>query len=129
MKLTTKSRYGLRAVYYLKQHYKDGPVALPKMVEDLSLSQTYLEQLFIRLKKAGIVASKRGAYGGYYLTKAPSEFSVGEIIKALEGSINYSDDCSSNEKCYMIDCVTRNIFVKIDEAVNDVINTITLDDI
>ena len=129
MKLTTRSRYGLRAVYYLKQHYEDGPVSLPKMVQDLNLSQTYLEQLFIRLKKAGIVDSKRGAYGGYYLTKSPNAFSVGEVIRALEGSINFSDDCSTNDKCYKIDCVTRNIFVKIDEAVNEVINTITLDDI
>lgn len=129
MKLTTRSRYGLRAVYYLKQHYNDGPVSLPKMVEDLHLSQNYLEQLFIKLKKSGIIESKRGAYGGYILAKDPSEITVGQIIKSLEGNINFSDDCSTNDKCYAIDCVTRNIFIKIDEAVNEIINTITLNDI
>lgn len=129
MKLTTRSRYGLRAVYYLKQHYNDGPVSLPKMVEDLHLSQNYLEQLFIKLKKSGIIESKRGAYGGYILAKDPSEITVGQIIKSLEGNINFSDDCSTNDKCYAIDCVTRNIFIKIDDAVNEIINTITLNDI
>ena len=129
MKLTTRSRYGLRAVYYLKQHYNDGPVSLPKMVEDLHLSQNYLEQLFIKLKKSGIIESKRGAYGGYILAKDPSEITVGQIIKSLEGNINFSDDCSTNDKCYAIDCVTRNIFIKIDEAINEIINTITLNDI
>lgn len=126
MKLTTRSKYGLRAVYYLRDHYNEGPVSLPKLVEDLHLSQNYIEQLFIKLKRDQIVKSKRGAYGGYILAKDPMEISVGQVIRALEGSINYSDDCSINEKCYQIDCVTRNIFTKIDSAVNSVIDSISL---
>lgn len=126
MKLTTRSKYGLRAVYYLRDHYHDGPVSLPKLVEDLHLSQNYIEQLFIKLKKEKIVISKRGAYGGYILARDPKDISVGQVIRALEGSINYSDECSNNERCYQIDCVTRNIFTKIDTAVNSVIDSITL---
>lgn len=129
MKLTTRSRYGLRAIYYLKERYDQGPVALPTLVEDLNLNQNYLEQLFIKLKKAGIVESKRGKFGGYYLAKKPGEITVGQVIRALEGSIDYSADCTSHENCDMIDCITRHVFIKIDQAVNDVIDNMTLDEI
>ena len=129
MKLTTRSRYGLRAVYYLKQHYKEGPISLPSLVKDLNLSQNYLEQLFIRLKKSNIVKSKRGKYGGYILAREPKEISVGEVIRSLEGSIDYLSDCNDHENCDMIDCITRHVFIKIDFAVNKVIDNMTLDDI
>lgn len=129
MKLTTRSRYGLRAVYYLKQHYKQGPVSLPSLVKDLKLSQNYLEQLFILLKKSSIVVSKRGKYGGYILAKDPADISVGEVIRALEGDIDYSSDCSEHENCDMIDCITRHVFIKIDAAVNKVIDNMSLEDI
>lgn len=129
MKLTTRSRYGLRAVYYLKQHYKEGPISLPSLVKDLNLSQNYLEQLFIRLKKSNIVKSKRGKYGGYILAREPKEISVGEVIRSLEGSIDYLSDCNDHENCDMIDCITRHVFIKIDLAVNKVIDNMTLDEI
>ncbi|MDO5026252.1 MAG: Rrf2 family transcriptional regulator [Tissierellia bacterium] len=129
MKLTTRSRYGLRAVYYLKQHYKEGPVSLPSLVRDLNLSQNYLEQLFIKLKKSNIVKSKRGKFGGYILSRDPKKISVGEIIRALEGDIDYSSDCHDHDNCDMIDCITRHVFIKIDLAVNDVIDNMTLADI
>ena len=129
MKLTTRSRYGLRAVYYLKQRYEQGPVALPTLVEDLKLNQNYLEQLFIKLKHSGIVKSKRGKFGGYYLAKKPKEITVGSVIRALEGPIDFSFDCNSHENCDMIDCITKHVFVRIDNAVNDVIDNMTLDDI
>lgn len=129
MKLTTRSRYGLRAVYYLKQRYDEGPVALPRLVKDLGLSQNYLEQLFIKLKKSGIVISKRGKYGGYILSRSPSEITVGEVLRALEGNIDFSADCNSHKECYAIDCITRNVFIKIDQAVNKVIDNMWLDEI
>lgn len=129
MKLTTRSRYGLRAVYYLKQRYHEGPVPLPRLVKDLGLSQNYLEQLFIKLKSSGIVISKRGKYGGYLLSRPPAEISVGEVLRALEGNIDFSADCSSHENCYAIDCITRNVFLKIDQAVNQVIDNMWLDEI
>lgn len=129
MKLTTRSRYGLRAVYYLKQHYEEGPISLPRLVDNLNLSQNYLEQLFIRLKKSHIVISKRGKFGGYILAKNPKEISVGEVIRALEGSIDYSSDCNDHTECDIIDCVTRHVFIKVDRAVNEVIDNMTLDDI
>lgn len=129
MKLTTRSKYGLRAVYYLKQHYDKGPVSLPSLVTDLKLSQNYLEQLFIKLKKSNIVISKRGKYGGYILAKKPEHITIGQVIRALEGTIDYSSECNDHENCDMIDCITRHVFIKIDIAVNNVIDNMTLDEL
>lgn len=129
MKLTTRSKYGLRAVYYLKQNYGKRPVALPQLVEDLNLSQNYIEQLFIKLKRANIVKSQRGKFGGYYLAKAPSDLMVGQIIRALEGNISLAKDCKDHRNCDYIDCITRDVFKKIDFAVASVIDNMSLADV
>ena len=94
MKLTTKGRYGLRAVIDLAMYAKEEPVSLAEVAERQSISISYLEQLVAKLKKAGIVQSTRGAQGGYALAKEPEEISVGEILRALEGSLS-PVDCSA----------------------------------
>ena len=94
MKLTTKGRYGLRAVIDLAMYAKTEPVSLSDVAERQNISISYLEQLIAKLKKAGIVQSTRGAQGGYALAKEPEEISVGEILRALEGSLS-PVDCSA----------------------------------
>ena len=84
LKLTTKGRYGLRAVIDLAMYAKNEPVSLSDVAERQNISISYLEQLISKLKKAGIVQSTRGAQGGYALAKEPEEISVGEILRALE---------------------------------------------
>ena len=86
MKLTTKGRYGLRAVIDLAVYAKEEPVSLAEVAERQKISISYLEQLIAKLKKADIVKSTRGAQGGYTLAKAPEQISVGEILRALEGT-------------------------------------------
>lgn len=129
MKITTRSEYGLRAMYYLKQNYEDNPIPIAKMVEELCLSQNYLEQLFRSLKKDNLVISYRGKDGGYRLAKDPKDITIGSIIRSLEGDIELASKCNISHSCISIDCITRNIFYKIDSAVSDVIDNLTLQDI
>ena len=85
MKLTTKGRYGLRAMVDLAVNTDDEAVALSQIAERQGISLNYLEQLVARLKKSGIVNGIRGAQGGYVLAMPAEEISVGDILRALEG--------------------------------------------
>ena len=88
MRLSTQSRYGVRAIFDIAYHSE----GLETQVKDISrrqgISQRYLEQIFQKLKKGGIVGSKRGPSGGYFLNKRPEDITVGELIRITEGSIN-----------------------------------------
>lgn len=92
MKLSTKSRYGLRALVDLAVHSAGEPVLLIHIAHRQNLSVNYLEQFFSLLKKVKIIKSVRGAQGGYMLTKSSEEVSVGEIIRAIEGEILIVDE-------------------------------------
>lgn len=81
MKLSTKGRYGLRAIVDLAVNQTQGAVSISSIAARQSLSENYLEQLMSRLKKAELVCSVRGAQGGYVLAKAPEEISVGDILR------------------------------------------------
>ena len=83
MNISTRGRYGLRAVLDLAANYGDKPVTLSAIAARQQLSEGYLEQLMATLKKAGIVASARGAQGGYYLAHSPKEIVVGDVFRAL----------------------------------------------
>ena len=87
MKLSTKGRYGLSAMIDLAVYSENEAVSLNSIAERQHISEGYLEQLMAKLKKAGLVTSIRGASGGYYLAKPASEISVGDILRALEGSL------------------------------------------
>ena len=85
MKLSTRARYGLKALVDLGLHCETEAVSIQSIAARQGLSDSYLEQLMAKLKKAGLVTSIRGASGGYYLAKPASEISVGDILRALEG--------------------------------------------
>ncbi|MGO1368276.1 MAG: RrF2 family transcriptional regulator [Senegalia sp. (in: firmicutes)] len=129
MKLSTKGRYGLKAMFELALHFGKGPLALKYIAEKQSISEHYLEQLIAILKKDGLVNSVRGAQGGYLLSKDPKDISVGDIIRSLEGSVAPADcviegepvECPKGEYC-----VTRGVWIKIRDSINDVIDTLTL---
>jgi len=104
LKLSTKGRYGLRAIVDLAINGEKEAVALSGIAERQDISISYLEQLIAKLKKAGIVTSIRGAQGGYLLAKNPEEISVGEILRALEGDlnpVNCSEVIGNGESCFM----------------------------
>jgi len=130
MILSTKGRYGLKIMYELALNYGEGLMSLKEVAQRQQLSETYLEQLIAHLKKAGLVRSIRGAQGGYELTRKPEEISVGEIIRTLEGPLAPSECVVDDEpECTKAEnCVTRLIWEKIMEGINNVVDSITLND-
>lgn len=131
MKLSTKGRYGLKAMFELALHFGEGPLPLKNIAESQGISEHYLEQLIAVLRKNGLATSVRGAQGGYLLNDEPKNITVGDVIRALEGDIAPSD-CVLDEnigKCSREDfCVTKNVWVKIKNSINEVIDSITLQD-
>lgn len=128
MILSTKGRYGLKAVFELSINYGLGPVTLKKISEKYDISESYLEQLFAKLRKGGYIDTVRGPQGGYLLAKSPKEITVGMILRTLEGNITASE-CINNEICSRESiCATRVIFEKIENSINNVIDNITLAD-
>lgn len=129
MKLSTKGRYGLKAMFELALNYGKEPISIKYISEKQNVSERYLEQIFSKLKKAGLVKSIRGAQGGYFLARRPDEISVGDILNVLEGPITISDclkedgSCSNSSKC-----VTRLVWKKMKNAIDDVVNTTFLQD-
>lgn len=90
MKLSTRARYGLR-ISFLIGLTTDKPVSLSTLVKQTDLSEKYLEQLLIMLRKGGIVESVRGANGGYYLSRPPEEVSIKQILEALDDTFDITD--------------------------------------
>lgn len=128
MILSTKGRYGLKAIFELSLNYGSGPISLKKVSEKYEISENYLEQLFAKLKKKGYIETVRGPQGGYMLAKNPKEITVGMILRTLEGDITTSD-CLGKDICSRESiCATRIIFEKIENSINDVIDNITLAD-
>ncbi|HKL99107.1 MAG TPA: Rrf2 family transcriptional regulator [Mobilitalea sp.] len=133
MKLSTKGRYGLRAVLDLAIQVEGETVALSQIAERQGISLSYLEQLIAKLKKAGIVNGIRGAQGGYILAKPTGDISVGEILRALEGDLN-PVDCSEvnngDSPCSNADsCVTKYVWKRISDSINDVVDGIMLSEL
>ncbi|MCK8815987.1 Rrf2 family transcriptional regulator [Natroniella sulfidigena] len=133
MKLSTKGRYGVRAMFDLALHQGDGPTPLRSIAERQNISEHYLEQLIANLRKEGLVNSVRGAHGGYLLSKEPAEITIGDIIRVLEGPIAPVDcvsDKVEEDKCENItDCVVRMIWKKMKDSINEVLDEITLEDL
>jgi Rrf2 family cysteine metabolism transcriptional repressor len=126
MKLSTRSRYGLRAMYDLAVN-QNGPVSLKTIAQRQEISEAYLEQLFASLRRAGLVVSSRGAQGGYELSRPSSEISIGEILNALEGSTSITD-CVGGEGCKNASfCPSHPVFARIQEAIDGVLGSITLE--
>lgn len=131
MKLSTKGRYGVKAMFELALSVGKGPIPLNSIADKQSLSVHYLEQLFSSLRKAGLVKSIRGAQGGYMLAKKPEDITVGDIIRTLEGPLAPADCVTDDDskECYKAEyCVTRTIWEKIRDSINNVVDGITLQD-
>lgn len=131
MKLSTKGRYGLRAMLEmaLNEDHKQ-PMATRTIAERQGISERYLEQLFIPLKQSGLVRSVRGAQGGYILGRDPKDISVGDIIRVLEGPIA-PVDCVNEvnpDQCERLNCcVTRDVWLKLRDAMSEVLDSYTLE--
>ena len=129
MKLSTKGRYGLKAMFQLSLNQSNGPIPLKNIASKQNISEQYLEQIFSSLKKSGLVQSVRGAQGGYLLSKEPKDIKVSDIMNILEGPVEVAD-CIDNVSCDNIDCcATRLLWTKIKNSIDEVMESITLQDI
>jgi len=130
MKLSTRGRYGLRALLDLALHQGEGLVLLKDIARRQEVSLPYLEHLIAPLIAAGLVKSTRGARGGVLLFKPPSEIKLSEVVQLLEGSIAPVDCVNNPALCHRSTfCVTRDIWVEIKEAISQVLDSTTLQDL
>ena len=132
MKLSTKGKYGVRAVFEIARHYGKGPITIKEIVERQGISISYLEQILYRLGKAGLVESVRGPAGGYLLARKPSDLTIGDIIRTLEGPIALSHCLEPGEagECYQAeDCVARMVWTKVGAKIEEALDSITFNDL
>ena len=129
MKLSTKGRYGVKAMVDLAIHYGGSPVSIKSISQRQNISEYYLEQLFSSLRKAKLIKSIRGAQGGYVLSREPKDITVAEIMYVLEGPIEIAE-CIDGVSCDNLDCcATRLLWAKIKNSIDDVMKSVTLQDI
>ncbi len=130
MRITTKGRYALRAVYTLAMTTKNTPVSIRELAEKEDISPEFLEQIFFRLKKTGMISSTRGPGGGFRLNRTPEEISLYDILEASGEGVQFTP-CLSPEPngsdCERInECVAHKIWEEASAHIKDYFNTITL---
>lgn len=129
MKLSTRGQYATRAMLQLALNANEKPLSIRKISNEENLSEQYLEQIFRDLRKAGLVQSVRGAYGGYLLGHEKDNISVGDIIRAVEGPILPVSCLASKGDCdKSVDCVSRRVWSKLQDSILEVLNKTSLDD-
>lgn len=131
MKISTKGRYALRLMLDLALNNSGKPVRIRDVSERQNISDKYLEQIISVLNKARFVRSIRGPQGGYLLTRRPEEYTVGMILRLTEGSMA-PVDCVDEELGYcpkMTECATSVVWKRLNDAISDVIDNITLQDL
>jgi len=130
MKLTTKIRYGTRALLELALHHDGGPLSLKEIAERQSVSAKYLEQLFSTLQTAGLLTSIRGARGGYALSKPPDQINLREVYEILEGGDGLVPCTTQPEQCERsLTCVTQEVWKEMYDAGIAVLESTTLEDL
>lgn len=125
MQLSTKGRYGLKAMYFLAKNPNEN-LSITTLATLTETSPAYLEKLMGILKKARLVISTRGASGGYMIAKDAKDISIGDILRALEGKL-YLADCNAG-KCPNINCPNKNIFNALYLKINKVLDDFSLED-
>ncbi len=126
MRLTSKGRYAVTAMLDVALHSQEGPVPLADISERQGISLSYLEQLFSRLRKNGLVASVRGPGGGYLLGKDSGDIAVGAVITAVDESVD-ATRCQGKEGCQNGErCLTHTLWRDLSERISGFLNNITL---
>ena len=132
MKLSTKGKYGVRAVYEVARHYGRGPITIKEISERQGISISYLEQILHKLGKAGLIESVRGPAGGYLLARKPADLTIGDIVRVLEGPIALShclEPGESGDCCQTDDCVARMVWAKVGAKIEEALDSISFDDL
>lgn len=126
MKLTTKGRYAVTAMLDLAIHYKDGPITLADISKRQGISLSYLEQLFSRLRRRGLVDSARGPGGGYRLSRPAHEIAVADVITAVDEKVD-TRRCGGKGNCHDdAQCLTHELWTDLSEQIHGFLSSITL---
>lgn len=129
MKISTKGRYGLKALIDLAMYANSEVVTLKSISERQNISEGYLEQIFSVLRKNGLVIGRKGAQGGYSLSKPVSDITIGEILRVLEGELGLVDVKKSAPVDKLEKCINENLWSIINENINNYFDSITLEDL
>ena len=129
MLISTKGRYALRVMVDLAEHQTGSYLPLKEVAERQEISEKYLEQIIAMLNKAGLVRSIRGARGGYVLNDAPSEYTVGRILEAVEGDMSVVDNTVEVSSDNLTDIVSNRLWNELDKSVRSVLDHVTLSDL
>jgi len=130
MKLSTRVRYGVRAILELAMSGNKGPLQLKIIAQRQDISVKYLEQLMVVLKVAGYVRSIRGSKGGYMLAKAPDQIELIDVFHCLEGTVTTVECVDNKDYCVRAaNCAARDLWVKVQKAIEDVLKSTTLQDL
>jgi len=129
MRISTKTRYGTRAMLDIGEHHGEGPVSLRELAERQGVSMKYMEQIVPSLKASGLIRSARGSQGGYVLAREPQEISLHDIVHALVGSWSLVDCLDDDKLCHRAqECVTYEIWQDIQTAIYRILDSTTLAD-
>lgn len=133
MKVSTRGEYGVRAMVALAKHHGQGPMSIAAMAKESSVPYAYLEQLIVPLRRAGLVESRRGAQGGYHLSRTPDQIRVGEIYRVMEGPVAPMECVSedpADQTCPLIPaCETRPVWEKVRDSIAEAIDSVSLADL
>ena len=130
MRLSTRTRYGMQAMLELAAHYGKGPLQLKIIAHRQEISIKYLEQLMAMLKSGGFIRSMRGSKGGYLLARDPDKIIISEVFTALEGPVVTVECVADQNYCSRaIDCITRQLWSDVQDAIMGVLNSLTLQDL
>ena len=131
MKLSTRTRYGIRAILEIAENYGKGPLQTKVIAERQEISVKYLEQLMALLKSARFIRSIRGSKGGYILAREPQEIKISDVFSALEGSSIITVECLGNDNfcARAADCTARQLWAEVQNAVMTVLESKTLQDL
>jgi Rrf2 family protein len=129
VRVTAKEQYGLRAMVELARYPGDQPVSLGQVAEAQGIALASLEQIMADLRSAGLVESKRGAYGGYRLARPPRQITAGDVFRAMEGSI-VPIQCVTEAPCdpcaREATCAARTVWEQVHDRLVDTLDSITL---
>jgi len=129
MKLSTRGRYGIHAMYDLAENYGAQPRPIKLIAEKQGVPEAYLEQLIGVLRREGLVTSVRGTQGGYMLSRPPREITVGAVLRALEGGLSIIECLDEEDACgKSCDCPSRLVWKKLRDGVHEIVDGITLED-
>jgi len=129
MKLSTRTRYGMRAIIELARYEGTRPLQLKLIAERQEISIKYLEQLMGLLRSAGLVRSVRGSKGGYALGRPQDQIKISEVFRCLEGTVTTTECVEDKDVCNRsADCVARELWMEVETAIHQVLDSITLAD-